>query len=806
MVEKVFLQILNMSFTASFVIILVLIARLFLKKSPKVLSYALWGVVLFRLICPISFESMFSLLPVKSNPIPLNIVYEAIPTIDTGIPAINHTVNQSLPAATPVASINPLQIWTFIGYTVWLFGMAILLIYSIASLVKLQKRLKNAVHEKDNIYLAEHLDTPFVMGIIRPKIYLPTSLSEKEKEYILLHEQMHIKRFDHVIKILSFFVLCLHWFNPLAWVAFFISGKDMEMSCDEAVVKQLGSDVKKEYSSSLLTLATGRRIIGGSPLAFGEGDTKGRIKNVLNYKKPAFWVVVISFVVVVALAMSLLTNPKQTPINLPAKDEVFSIQIEQVNEGQSLGVVQITEASDIETILMALQNTNKTLKKSYNDAPSKKDYFRIYIDGTTLQRLYLFDDGGKYYIEEPYIGFYKTNRETSVSIAKVYTLNGGVYPGNSVTALWNARTKYVGDNSAVSKLIGLLPVPEGLQYDHFKLHTSEQPYNIEIVYSVPTEELKKYDTENTPVANIFRKNALLLLALVDNAEGVRAVLTDGKREVGFINGREWADYTVGGDVRNYAESPEKLQELINLYNANSTETLTQDQAVVLALTSSSNRYLGGECSAEGHIILGTDKGRDTTKIYALTMTGQYGFQNDNFVKVSGTGVIPAVVTLSSNNDVSIEYPKDGSGYAPSIREMFPSKYHNRIFDDRESDRKTLENQEQVYAKEYLSKIGRKAVIGDYGDFEHTLLTDLGVSVEVSNKLEDFYKKHSNYPYFIGTQEYIENNLRMVYQMNYLENQKEIKFTKYAYDSREILEQFVMDATTGDSLTPSEGTP
>lgn len=175
MLEKIFLQILNMSFTASFVIMLVLIARLLLKRSPKVLSYALWGVVLFRLICPFSFESVFSLLPAKINPISQDIVYAPIPTIDTGIPAINHTVNQLLPAATPTASINPLQIWVFIGTMVWLLGMAILLIYSIVSLVKLQMRLKNAVHEKDNIYLAEHLDTPFVMGIIRPKIYLPAS-------------------------------------------------------------------------------------------------------------------------------------------------------------------------------------------------------------------------------------------------------------------------------------------------------------------------------------------------------------------------------------------------------------------------------------------------------------------------------------------------------------------------------------------------------------------------------------------------------------------------------------------------------
>ena len=310
MLEKIFLQILNMSFTASFVIILVLIARQLLKRSPKILSYALWGVVLFRLICPFSFESMFSLLPAKTNPISQDIVYAPIPTIDTGIPAINHTVNQLLPAATPDASVNPLQIWVFIGSAVWLMGIAVLLIYSIFSLVKLQKRLKNAAHEKDNIYLAEHLDTPFVMGIIRPKIYLPASLTEGEKRYILLHEQMHIRRFDHVVKIISFFTLCLHWFNPLVWIAFFISGKDMEMSCDEAVIKQLGSDVKKEYSSSLLTLATGKRIIGGSPLAFGEGDTKGRIKNVLNYKKYAFGVVALSLIIVVVLGIALATNQK----------------------------------------------------------------------------------------------------------------------------------------------------------------------------------------------------------------------------------------------------------------------------------------------------------------------------------------------------------------------------------------------------------------------------------------------------------------------------------------------------------------
>ena len=373
MLEKIFLQILNMSFTASFVIMLVLIARLLLKRSPKVLSYALWGVVLFRLICPFSFESVFSLLPAKINPISQDIVYAPIPTIDTGIPAINHTVNQLLPAATPTASINPLQIWVFIGTMVWLLGMAILLIYSIVSLVKLQMRLKNAVHEKDNIYLAEHLDTPFVMGIIRPKIYLPASLTEREKRYILLHEQMHIRRFDHVMKIVSFFVLCLHWFNPLVWIAFFISGKDMEMSCDEAVIKQLGNDVKKEYSSSLLTLATGRRIIGGSPLAFGEGDTKVRIKNVLNYKKPAFWMVIVAAVAVICVIVGLMSNPMDEDITFAGVNAVI---LEIDKDAQSMMVEGIDENSVIgdrcivtweKDALITLATSSKPMQLSIDD-------------------------------------------------------------------------------------------------------------------------------------------------------------------------------------------------------------------------------------------------------------------------------------------------------------------------------------------------------------------------------------------------------------------------------------------------------
>lgn len=317
MLEKLFLQVLNMSFTGAIVIAFVLLFRLLLKKVPKSFSYGLWAVVLFRLVCPFSFESTLSLLPIKADPISQDIPLMQTPRIDTGIPALNDAVDAILPAATPYASVDPLQIWVSVGSLLWMLGMALLLAYSLATLIKLNKRLRSASCDRENIFVSTQIDTAFVVGVFRPKIYLPEGLSDRERGYILLHEQTHIRRLDHVIRLLSFLVLCVHWFNPLVWAAFFLCGKDMELSCDEAVIKRLGNHVKKEYSASLLTLATGRRIVGGTPLAFGEGDTKSRVNNVLRYQKPAFWVVLVAMAAVIALTVGLLSDPKEPLIGRP---------------------------------------------------------------------------------------------------------------------------------------------------------------------------------------------------------------------------------------------------------------------------------------------------------------------------------------------------------------------------------------------------------------------------------------------------------------------------------------------------------
>jgi len=327
--DTLFLTILNMSLTASYVIVFVIVIRLFLKKFPKVYSYVLWFAVLFRLICPLSFDSILSLIPKDVN-IPRDIAYSPKPEINSGIGAIDSAINNVLPPpVTHAASINPMQIWLAIAEAVWIIGISILLIYSVFTTVKLYHRLRNAKHAEDNIYIVTGFKTPFVFGILNPKIYLPKHLSESEKSYVLLHEQTHIKRLDHVAKLAFFIVTCIHWFNPLVWASFYLMGEDMELSCDEKVVKQMGSSIKKEYSSSLLSMSTGRKIVGGSPIAFGENNTKGRIKNILNYKKPKMWAAVVLIIIVTAIVIALTTNPENEKSAAASNEDKISAYLKE---------------------------------------------------------------------------------------------------------------------------------------------------------------------------------------------------------------------------------------------------------------------------------------------------------------------------------------------------------------------------------------------------------------------------------------------------------------------------------------------
>ncbi|MGE4485915.1 MAG: M56 family metallopeptidase [Oscillospiraceae bacterium] len=351
MFDKIFLQILNMSFTASLVIAVVLVARLLLMKAPKLFSYVLWSAALFRLICPFSLESGWSLLPTDTTPISTAVAYSQAPQISTGVLAVDNTVNPALSVSASGAGGNPLQIWISAGEIIWLIGIAALILFSIVSLLRLRRNLVGAVKLRDNVYLADHTASPFVIGLICPKIYLPSNLSELEREYIILHEQTHIRRCDHIVKLIAFSALAVHWFNPLVWLAFVLCNKDMEMSCDESVMKHMDTDIRCDYSASLLRLATGRKFAAGTPLAFGEGNTKERIKNVLNYKRPAFRIVVVGAIAVIAVCIGLTANPRRGNDILPSDDVTISktawqyivYQIDDNGNGNEINGAKITK-------------------------------------------------------------------------------------------------------------------------------------------------------------------------------------------------------------------------------------------------------------------------------------------------------------------------------------------------------------------------------------------------------------------------------------------------------------------------------
>lgn len=322
---QAFAKLLNMSLTAGVIIVAVLVLRVCLKKAPKIFSYALWAVVLFRLLCPFSFRTDLSLLGILQMPAAQEgqITYMESPVTEAQdaqvgigvVPGMNENTQSvyvpegEIQSAQPPSETGLKDKWLYAGAVVWSLGVVTILVYSVVNFVRFAGRLKGAVHQEDNIYSTPMIETPCVCGIIRPRIYLPKTLEEHEKSYIVLHEKIHIKRGDNVTRLLAFLALALHWFNPLVWMAFVLSAKDMEMSCDEAVIRKIGSSSKKEYSASLLNLATGQRIVSGIPLAFGEGDIGSRIKNVLRYKKPALLIAGVTIVVCIVAAVFLLGNP-----------------------------------------------------------------------------------------------------------------------------------------------------------------------------------------------------------------------------------------------------------------------------------------------------------------------------------------------------------------------------------------------------------------------------------------------------------------------------------------------------------------
>ncbi|MBE6738547.1 MAG: hypothetical protein E7566_07870 [Ruminococcaceae bacterium] len=389
--QNIFLTILNISITASYIALAAIVLRMLLKRNPKWITCILWALLAIRLLVPFSFESKLSLIPsaepVKSESVISSSVEDNYQALKPQTPVIEQeapdspqapVIEQENPNSvqSPVTPITPedfednpaenitpntpqdslteekeeentfANIFPILSY-VWAGGVLLMLLYSVISFVRLKRRVRASFVTDKNIYICDDISTPFILGIIKPRIYLPSALSGDELEYITSHEKAHLKRLDHLWKPLGFVLLSVHWFNPLMWISYILLCRDIELACDEKVLKDLGTDSKKQYSQTLLTFSTERKLVSACPLAFGEVGVKQRIINILNYKKPAFWVILLSLLLCLAIGLCFLTNPvsKKEKEEVPASFTEYGIKI-------------LDSGSDIEGVSLELLDIN----------------------------------------------------------------------------------------------------------------------------------------------------------------------------------------------------------------------------------------------------------------------------------------------------------------------------------------------------------------------------------------------------------------------------------------------------------------
>lgn len=318
--DAVFLKLLNMSITAGWIILAVFVLRLLLRRMPKRFICALWAIAAVRLVCPLSFESAFSLIPSAETVSPEVVRYEKEPAIDSGVPAINDVLNPVVRdnfTRTPGASVNPLQVWVWAASVVWAVGLAAMLGYAAVSYLRIRKQVQESVplwdklDKMDNIRLCDTVQSPFILGIVRPQIYLPSGMDEEQMSSVLAHERVHLRRGDHIWKPFAFLLLSVYWFHPLVWAAYILFCRDMELACDERAVMDMDLDGKKAYCQALLACSMPKRVVLSHPLAFGEGRVKQRVKLVLHYRKPAFWVMAAAAILCAAVAVCFLTDPRK---------------------------------------------------------------------------------------------------------------------------------------------------------------------------------------------------------------------------------------------------------------------------------------------------------------------------------------------------------------------------------------------------------------------------------------------------------------------------------------------------------------
>ena len=390
--SELFLKIVSMSISAGWVVIAVLALRFCLKKASKWVNVLLWGIVAARMVFPFSIESVLSLIP-SAETISPTIMMEQSPSVQTGVPALNHVINPVISSSftpAPGASANPLQIWIPVLTGIWLFGIAALFLYSAVSYWRLRRKVCEAVILRGNIYQSEKVCSPFVLGIIKPKIYLPYHMDSREMSHVIAHEQTHIRRKDHWWKPLGFLLLTIHWFNPLMWLSYILLCRDIELACDEKVIREMGNEQRADYTQALVACSVNRRSIAACPLAFGEVGVKERVKSVMNYKKPAFWIVLASVVICAVIAVCFLTDPVEFQFDAAATPVVSAKYFDARNADDPV-TIEMTPAqiSELNSRLAGVKSCKRSdkyagLTPGYQISAQLQDGSYIRISGYSL--------------------------------------------------------------------------------------------------------------------------------------------------------------------------------------------------------------------------------------------------------------------------------------------------------------------------------------------------------------------------------------------------------------------------------------
>lgn len=702
-IVSLFRSVLNMSITASVVIAAVLFLRLPLKKVSGSVSYVLWFVVLFRLLCPFSWKSTVSLFGMLGSNtamehIPADIGTMAHPQINMIVPSVTDAINASLPAATPVASANPMQIILAVLAYFWAFGLFILLIYSMSSYQLLKRRVGTAIRVQDNIYQSDRIDTPFVCGFIRPRIILPVTLGHNERSYILRHEQTHIKRRDYLVKPLWFLAACLHWFNPLVWLAFQLMSRDMEMRCDEAVIQETNQNIKADYCSSLLTLSGNPKFAPGSPLAFGETGVKARVKHVLNYKRPAFWVIAVAVVAVVSATVILAVNPKENKTEQSLISRFFQYKTDYVGNNSKVGgiISLLAFPADVQYESFELKTDAEpyevTLKLSTRPAP--KEYYAVASNQQQFEHnatimLSLIGNAG-------IINFKLSDgSDDSTPLELVYTRE-------KINQQYGQDVRlFAGSEEAFAKLLYSQEKPKSVQeqkvvgYTLMKLrkggvvHTALSPLSGDVA-----------QLADDVIFNFMIKSAAwpgVDIKTLDECWLLRATYSDGTtadyytfKHQGYAVMQHGADGMYSriddGLYQKLTALQESLPAAVNKGASQAASASTDLNACVTnaILSKNANQYGKSDFAAESHVILKTVEGGNTTTVYAMALYQEFRYSGGGFSETGGSHM-PVAITFIKNTagEYSLtEYwkPQDGSYYALSIKNKFPADIYENALD------------------------------------------------------------------------------------------------------------------------------